>query len=65
MHHKGTRHFGMLRDGREQWRSVTKLHPRKLMTAKAGQYKDFDQDKHIVVGCVLSNKAPRTLNYFC
>ena len=62
MHRKVTRHFTMLLDGKEQWHTLTKLHPTKLMTAKVGQCKDFDEDEHIVVRCAVSSKAVRTTN---
>ena len=64
MHHKATRHFAMLLDGREQWHPLTQLHPTKLITAKAGRYKDFDEDEHIMVRRVVSSKAVRTRNDF-
>ena len=61
---RATRHFAVLLDGREQWRPLTQLHPTKLITAKAGQHKDFDEDKHIVGVCMVSSKAVRTTNDF-
>ena len=64
MHHKATRHSAMLLDGREQWRPLTQRHPTKLMMVKAGQYKVFDEDEHIVVTCVVSSKAVKTTHDF-